>query len=39
VAWGFAFISLGAVTLLGPLTLTMGTKAAQAPMAGTGPAS
>ena len=35
-AWGFAFISLGAVTLLGPLTLTMGAKAAQARMAGTG---
>jgi MFS family permease len=36
-AWGFAFISLGAVTLVGPLALTMGVKAAQARMAGTGP--
>jgi len=38
-AWGFAFISLGAVTLVGPLALTMGRRAAQARMAGAGPAS
>jgi MFS family permease len=36
-AWGFAFISLGAVTLVGPFALTMGRRAAQARMAGTGP--
>jgi len=34
-AWGFAFISLGAVAALGPFALTMGARAAKARMAGT----
>jgi len=34
-AWGFAFVSLGAVAVLGPFALTMGARAAQARMAGT----
>jgi len=33
-AWGFAFISLGAVALLGPLALTLGVRAAKQRMAG-----
>jgi MFS family permease len=33
-AWGFAFISLGAVAALGPFALTMGARAAKARMAG-----
>jgi hypothetical protein len=38
-AWGFAFISLGAVAALGPFALTMGARAAKARMAETSRAS